>query len=281
MPASRQKPQGGWLSGTFKAVCLIAVGAAGHMAWVASGISLGGEGDGKPPYDTALAEKARAQTEETVFAMREQARGICTAADTDLAVLRGVKLVFDNTAQADNMDALLLRADKDYNAYGGGFRPIHTYTPHRDYSTDRDTYSGSAEDTAHALGALAALRAAGVPVLAYMLKDEAAADNVPAYFERRADGTAYFAIAFRRNSADRIHGVYDDALLDKEGFALVMQELNAGAMKTPGRYAVYKNPFTVNGAGWRVENVGSAPAVERVKGHPDTALKVLGGICLK
>lgn len=281
MPKPNQKPQNGWLSQSFKAVCLIAVGAAGHMVWAASGLSLGGGTDGKPPYDTALAEKARAQVEETVFAMREQARAVCTAPDTDLTVLRGVKLVFDNTAQADNIDNLLLRADKDYNAYGGGFTPIHTYTPHRDYRTDRDTYSGSVEGTALAMDALAALRAAGVPVLGYMLKDGAAADNVPAYFERRADGTAYFAIGFRRNSTDRVHGVYDDALLDKEGFALVMQKLQAGAMNAPGRYAVYKNPFTVNGAGWRVESVGTASAVERVKGHPDTALKMPEGICLK
>jgi hypothetical protein len=114
-----------------------------------------------------------------------------------------------------------------------------------------------------------------------MLKDGAAADNVPAFFERRADGTGYFAIGFRRNSTDRVHGVYDDALLDKEGFALVMEQMKAGGLNAPGRYAVYKNPFTVNGAGWRVENVGTAPAVERVKGHPDTALKMPEGICFK
>ena len=279
MPRPNEKPQNGWLSQTFKAVCLIAVGAAGHMAWVAAGFSLGGAGpDAKPPYDTALAETARAQTEEAVFAMREQARAVCAAGDTDLAVLRGVKLVFDNTAQADNMDSLLLRADKDYNAYGGGFKPIHTYTPHRDYSTDRETYSGSAEDVAQALDSLATLRAAGIPVLGYELKDEAAAEHVPAVFERRADGTGYLALGFRRNTADRIYGVYDDALLDKEGFALVMEQMKAG---TVGRFAVYKNPFTVNGAGWRVENVAFDTAVERVKGHADTALKVPGGICLK
>lgn len=278
MPRPHEKPRSGWLSQSFKAACLIAVGAAGHMVWAATGITLGGGGDGKPPYDTVLAEKARAQVEETAFAMREQARAVCTADDTDLAVLRGVKLVFDNTAGADNIDNLLLRADRDYNAYGGGFRPIHTYTPYLDHRTDRESYSGSAADTAQALDSLAALRAAGVPVLGYMLKDGMAQDHVPALLERRADGTAYLALGFRRETHNRVHGVYDDALLDKEGFALVMATVKAG---TTGRFAVYKNPFTVNGAGWRVEDVGDAAAVERVKGHKDTALKMPEGICLK